>query len=46
MKSKQIIVLFIAFAILISCGKSVEQKAKVLPKKDSLTYNLDVKLEI
>lgn len=46
MKSKQIIVLFIAFAIMVSCGKSVEQKAKVLPKKDSLTYNLDVKLEI
>ena len=46
MKSKQIIVLFFAFAILISCGKSVEQKVVVPLKKDSLTYNLDVKLEI
>jgi hypothetical protein len=46
MKSKQIIVLFFAFAILISFGKSVEQKVVVPLKKDSLTYNLDVKLEI
>lgn len=46
MKSNQIIVLFFAFAILISCGKSVEQKVVVPLKKDSLTYNLDVKLEI
>lgn len=46
MKSKQIIVLFIAFAIMISCGKTVEQKVVVPIKKDTLTYNLDVKLEI
>lgn len=51
MKSKQIIVLFIAFAILISCGKSdeenvVQQKTSISEKRDSLTYNLDVKLDI
>jgi hypothetical protein len=51
MKSKQIIDLFIAFAIMVSCGKSVDQKGvqqktSISEKKDSLTYNLDVKLEI
>jgi hypothetical protein len=46
MKSKQIIVLFIAFAIMVSCGKQIEQKVVVPTKKDTLTYNLDVKLEI
>jgi len=51
MKSKQIFVCIFAFAILISCGKSVEQKVveqktSISEKKDSLTYNLDVKLEI
>ncbi len=46
MKSKQIIVFFIAFAILISCGEKVEQKVVVPIQKDSLTYNLDLNLEI
>lgn len=51
MKSKQIFVLFIMFAIMVSCGKKVEkkviqQKNSISEKQDSLTYNLDVKLEI
>ncbi len=51
MKSKQIIDLLIAFAIMVSCGKQIEKtlpnpKATALQIKDSLTYNLDVKLEI
>lgn len=46
MKSKQIFVCIFALAIMFSCGKSVEQKAIVPIKKDTLTYNLDVKLEI
>ncbi len=46
MKSKIVIVLFFAFAILISCSKKVEQKVVVPLKKDTLTYDLDVKLEI
>ncbi|MFY7732744.1 MAG: hypothetical protein ACOVSR_04625 [Bacteroidia bacterium] len=51
MKSKRVIVLFIALLIMVSCGKQVEQKVvKYKPilseKQDSLTYNLDVELEI
>lgn len=51
MKSKQIIVFFIAFAIMVSCGKQIEKnssipKSTTLQTKDSLTYNLDVKMEI
>jgi hypothetical protein len=51
MKSKQIFVFFIAFAMMVSCGKQIEKnspnpKATALQTKDSLTYNLEVKLEI
>lgn len=46
MKSKQIFVCVFALAIMISCGKTVEQKVIVPTLKDTLTYNLDVKLEI
>jgi hypothetical protein len=51
MKSKHIIVLIFALAIMVSCGKQIEKnlpnpKATALQTKDSLTYNLEVKLEI
>lgn len=51
MKSKRVCFFFIVCAIMVSCGKSSEQKViqqknSISEKKDSLTYNLDVKLEI
>lgn len=51
MKSKRVFVLFIALLIMVSCGKVaeqkvVQQKTSISEKQDSLTYNLDVKLEI
>lgn len=51
MKSKRVFVLFIALLIMVSCSKQVEQKVvlektSISEKQDSLTYNLDVKLEI